>query len=399
MLLKTPLHDFHVRHGGKMVDFAGWELPIMYKRALPGGGESGGIQDEHKQVRRSGGIFDVSHMGRVNLRGRHAARLLERLCTRRIRDMAQGQCRYSLVCNEAGGVRDDVIVSRLDDDEFLVVVNASNRQKILGHMAQVQQAGGLSLTIDDQTERTAMVAVQGPRVVEFVGKFSREIPGLKRYTFAVKNLLVVKLMVSRTGYTGEDGVEVILPASMVGLALKLILKDTDPSAPDALIAPAGLGARDTLRLEAGMPLYGHELGEETSALEAGLDFAVTLDKEPDDKGQRFIGAEALLRARDAGGPARRLVGLRLEGKRSARQGMRVLVGGAEAGLVTSGAPSPTLGHPIALAYLSRAHSAVGTGVEIDTGSAGAERLRGSVVALPFYKAPKPAPAAPTPAKA
>lgn len=372
---KTPLHQFHLDYHAKMVDFVGWQMPMMYT----------GIHDEHVQVRTSGGVFDVSHMGRVKFQGRHARKLLERLCTRRITDMEAGQCRYSLVCNDRGGVRDDVLVYRFDDDDFLVVVNASNREKLLGHFEQVRAAEDLKVKIDDQTESTAMIAVQGPRVMELVSQFSKEIPTLKRYRFAVKNLLVMKIIVSRTGYTGEDGVEAILPASAINMALKLILKDVDMTAAQAVIKPAGLGARDTLRMEAGMPLYGHELGEEINALSCGVDFAIALDKHTHERGERFIGQDELERTAAEGGPRQKLAGIALEGKRTARQGNEVFAGGAAAGTVTSGCLSPTLGHGIAMAFVDRDRAEVGSAVEIDTGRG---RLPGRIVPLPFYKAPK-----------
>lgn len=372
---KTPLHQFHLDYHAKMVDFVGWEMPMMYT----------GIHDEHVQVRTSGGVFDVSHMGRVKFHGRHARKLLEQLCTRRITDMQPGQCRYSLVCNERGGVRDDVLVYRFDDDDFLLVVNASNREKLLGHFESVRAAGDLKVKIEDQTESTAMIAVQGPRVMELVSQFSKEVPALKRYRFAIKNLLVMKIVVSRTGYTGEDGVEAILPASAVNMALKLILKDVDMTAAQAIIKPAGLGARDTLRLEAGMPLYGHELGEEINALSCGVDFAIAMDKHEHERGERFIGQDALEKTIAAGGPERKLSGIALEGKRTARQGNTVLVAGEQAGEVTSGCLSPTLGHGIAMALVDSARTEPGLAVEIDTGRG---RLPGKIVPLPFYKAPK-----------
>ncbi len=233
-LLKTPLHQYHLDAGAKMVDFAGWEMPIVY--GPPGGTSS--LQDEHRQVRTSGGMFDVSHMGRVKFNGRHARKLIERLCTRRIHDMKAGACRYGLVLNPRGGIMDDVIVYRMDEDDFLMVVNASNREKLLPHFQKVAAEGNLVCKIDDQTKSTAMVAIQGPKVMNFISGFSKEVPSLKRYTFAVKNLLIMKLIVSRTGYTGEDGVEVILPASMVSMAMKLILKDQDPRNAAAIIKPA-----------------------------------------------------------------------------------------------------------------------------------------------------------------
>jgi aminomethyltransferase len=382
-MLKTPLHGFHNENNAKMVEFAGWEMPMFYQ--WKGGG--GGVTEEHHQVRTKGGLFDVSHMGRVRFRGRHARKLLERCCTRKVFDMKAGQCRYSLVCNEQGGIKDDVIVYRHGEDDFLVVVNASNRAKLMPHFQAVAAAGGMTVTIDDQTESTAMVALQGPKVITFIEGFSKEIPALKRYTFTVKNLLVMKLTVSRTGYTGEDGVEVILPASMVSMAMKLILGKIDLSNPEALIKPAGLGCRDTLRTEAGMPLYGHELTEETCALGAGVDFAVSLDKDQEQLGEPFIGGEALKKVRSAGGPARRLVGMVIDGKRAARQGMAIFSGDKPVGVVTSGCPSPTLGFPIAMGYVDAACTAEGTAVNIDTGRG---MLEGKVCKLPFYKAPKPA---------
>ena len=374
-MLKSPLHQFHIDHGAQMVEYAGWEMPIRYA----------GIQQEHEQTRRSGSVFDVSHMGRLSLKGLHAKRLLERACTRRIGTMEKGQCRYSLMCNEAGGVRDDVIVMRQDDDEFLVVVNAANREKIIGHLNQIIGERELKVKLEDRTEKTAMIAVQGPKVMELIAGVSSEIPTLKRYRFTVKNLMIMKLIVSRTGYTGEDGVEVILPANMVPMAMKLLMKDVDPKDPDAVLKPAGLGARDTLRLEAGMPLYGHELGEQINALEVGLDFAIHLDKSVEHDGETFIGQEALLATREAGGPERTLVGIELEGKRTPRQGMEIKIGSETIGAVSSGCASPTLGRPIAMGFVKSGRVEAGSGVQID---AGRVVLEGKVVPLPFYKAPK-----------
>lgn len=373
---RTPLYQFHLDAGGQMVDFAGWEMPILYKGR--------GVHDEHTQVRTSGGLFDVSHMGRVDVKGRHARRFLERLCTRKIHDMQPGQCRYSLVCNESGGVRDDIIVYRMEEDVFLLVVNASNREKLLQHFERVR--GDMTVTIADRTLETAMVALQGPKVMDLIGKFSKEIPSLKRYRFAVKNLLVAKLLISRTGYTGEDGVEVILPGGFVTAAMKLLMKDFDPQNPDSPVKPAGLGARDTLRMEAGMPLYGHELGEEINALSCGVDFAISLDKDQGDQGERFVGMEALQRTVAEGGPKRKLVGLRLEGKRTARQGMAIRNDTATVGEVTSACLSPTLGHPIAMGFVDMGLTAPGTALRIDTGRDSV--LEARVVPLPFYKPAK-----------
>lgn len=358
-----------------MVDFAGWEMPMYYA----------GIHEEHHQVRNSGGLFDVSHMGRLRFTGRHARRLLERLCTRRIGDMATGQCRYSLMCNESGGVRDDVIVMRVEEDDFLVVVNGANREKIVGHVEQVRTADNLMAKVSDDTMSTAMVALQGPKVMELIARVSSEVPSLRRYRFAVKNLVIAKLIVSRTGYTGEDGVEVILPAGMVGMAMKLLLKDVNMKEAEARVKPAGLGARDTLRLEAAMPLYGHELGEEINALSCGVDFAIAMDKDKEEGGLPFVGQDALRRTRDAGGPKTKLVGIEIEGKRTARQGNAVLVSGRSVGSVTSACLSPTLGKPIAMAFVEAGVAAAGGAVQVDTGRG---VLEGKIVAMPFYKAPK-----------
>jgi aminomethyltransferase len=366
-LLKTPFHSYHRDLGGRMVGFAGWEMPLTY----------GSIIDEHRQVRTTGGFFDVSHMGRLRFSGRHARRFLDLVCTRRVFGMERGQCRYSLVCNERGGCRDDVLVYCLDEDEYVMVCNASNRDKLKEHFAAVR--GDLVFSMKDETESTAMVAIQGPRAMEVIGRFSREVPTLKRYRFVQKNLIFIKLLVSRTGYTGEDGVEVILPAMMARQALKMMLEAEGSS---DLIRPAGLGARDTLRLEAGMPLYGHEIDEDVDPLTCGLDFAVNLDKGVgEDRAGRFIGQEAL-EAIKAKGLSRRLVGIRLEGRRSPRQGMAVRAGGAVIGAVTSGCFSPTLEVPIAMAIVDAAHSDAGGSVEIDLGR---EQAAGQVVPLPFYK--------------
>lgn len=377
---QTPLAKFHDRNGGKIVDFAGWAMPIVYQR------EWGGIHNEHHQVRTSGGIFDVSHMGRLRIGGRHSRRFLEKVFSRRVSDMQIGQCRYGLILNEQGGVKDDVIINKFDDDDYLMVVNAANREKIVAHFDEVIAANEYVLKMDDQTMKTAMVAIQGPKAMDVIGRFSKEIPTLKRYRFTQKNYLVMKLIVARTGYTGEDGIEVILPANMVDMGLKLVLKDIDVDAEDAEIRPAGLGARDTLRLEAGMPLYGNELGEEINAISANMPFALNIDKDQDERGEAYIGMEALKRVRDEGGPERLLVGIVLEGKRTARAHMGVLAAGETAGEVTSASLSPTLNKPIAMAYVDRAHSEPGTPIEIDCGKG--RTIPGEVTALPFYKAGK-----------
>lgn len=367
-LKHTPFHRFHVEHGAKMVDFAGWDMPLHY----------GSIIDEHRQVRTSGGLFDVSHMGRIRFAGRDACRFLDRISTRQIHGMADGQARYSLVCNERGGCRDDVLIYKLDDSEYLMVCNASNRAKMLDHIAATR--GGLTFQMKDQTEDTAMIAIQGPKVIELISTISKEVPALKRYRFVQKSLLFVKFMISRTGYTGEDGVEVIFPGSVAAKAVEMLMKQMKGE--EAAIKPAGLGARDSLRLEAGMPLYGHELTEEIDPISAGLNFAVTLDKgEKEPNVGRFIGQDALKRIA-ASGPEQKLVGLALEGRRSARQGMKVTRAGREVGFVTSGCLSPTLDRPIAMAYLNAELATPGESSQVNLGSTTAEA---KVTALPFYK--------------
>ncbi|MFK7758639.1 MAG: glycine cleavage system aminomethyltransferase GcvT [Phycisphaerales bacterium] len=372
-LLKTPLHQYHLQFDAQMVDYAGWEMPIKYDTS---------IRDEHLHCRSNGSLFDVSHMGRLSVKGKDAARLLERVCSRRIGDMQSGQCRYSFMCNEAGGVLDDVIAMRIDDDEFLVVVNGANRIKIINHMQSVIDQRGFAVKFEDRTEKTAMIAIQGPKVMDLISKVSTEIGELKRFRFATKNLMIMKVMVARTGYTGENGVEVFLPASAVSMAIKLLEKEAEKIDSELDLKPCGLAARDTLRLEAGLPLYGHELNEEISALAVGMPFAMNLDKSVDSDGETFIGQEALKSTKEASGPAVKLVGIELDSKRTARQDMKVLVDGSEAGSVTSGCMSPTLEKSIAMAYVKQDHAEVGTKISVDAGRA---QLEGTIVPLPFYK--------------
>ncbi len=369
-LLRTPLFEIHKDYGAHFVEYAGWEMPIRYR----------GIAEEHNQVRTSGGLFDVSHMGRLRISGKDATALMDRVSTRPIASMQAGQCRYCLMTNERGGSLDDVIVNRMGESEYLVVVNASNREKIVAHLRGVGEVESLSFKLKDQTLESAMIAVQGPKVMGFISKFSSEIAGLKRFRFIEKNLVVLKVMIARTGYTGEDGVEVIMPKSAVGLAFKMLKDDLDVGSPDAVLAPVGLGARDSLRMEAGMPLYGNELGEDISVLSTGMDFAIKLDKETP-----FIGQEALVKEREMGGPARMLVGLDVEGKRTPRHGMAVLCGDETVGVVTSGCMSPTLSRPIAMAMVDRERMGEGTALRIDAGRAS---LNCVVRPLPFYKAAK-----------
>ncbi|MDP7030040.1 MAG: glycine cleavage system aminomethyltransferase GcvT [Phycisphaerales bacterium] len=367
-LRQTPFHSFHADHGAKLVDYTGWDMPLHY----------GSIIEEHHQVRRSGGMFDVSHMGRLRFSGRDAQQFLDRVCTRQIGGMQEGQVRYGLICNERGGCKDDVLVYCIGTSEYLMVCNAANREKLLAHFEAVRD--DMVFKLRDETESTAMVAVQGPRVMDLIGQFSKEIPSLKRYRFTQKSILIAKFLVSRTGYTGEDGVEVILPKMVAGQMVKMLLGNVD--ADDTTVRPCGLGARDSLRLEAGMALYGHEITEDIDPLTAGLNFAVKLDKGAADDTPRFIGQDALQAIAADGGPPRLLTGVLLEGRRAARQGMAVRRNGVDIGAVTSGCFSPTLNRSIAMAIIDRDAVEPGTSISVDLGRAEAE---GETSALPFLK--------------
>ena len=370
---RSPFHKFHVENGARFVDFAGWEMPISY----------GSIIEEHNRVRHAGGLFDVSHMGRFIFKGRDACRLLGRACTRKIGSMKPGMVRYSLICNERGGVRDDVLVYCYDDDHYGLVVNAANREKIWQHLSEIVSAENMKVKMKDTTFDTAMLAVQGPKVMELVARVSDEIPALKRYRFTEKNLMLFKIVVSRTGYTGEDGVEIILPAKMANQASSMLMKEAkDAGELAAEFGPCGLGARDTLRLEAGMPLYGHELNEDIDPLSAGLNFAVAVNK--DEAGEPYIGMEAMKKIA-AEGPKRRLVGLKLQGRRTPRQGMPVRKGDEVVGEVTSGCSSPVLGIPIAMAYVEAELAEPGNALLVDMGRAIADA---ETCSPQFYKPEK-----------
>ena len=362
MLKRTPLYEFHVACGAKMVDFAGWEMPILYR----------GIVEEHLQTRSSGSLFDVSHMGRLHVSGSDAVAFLDKVLTRNVSQQRVGQSRYSLVCNSAGGVLDDVIVSR-NEEHWLIVCNASNREKIVKHLNDVRESRPFDAQIADQTESTAMVALQGPAVIGLISEaLNIDIKSMKRYSFVSHTYKMSRYALFRSGYTGEDGVEIILSAGVAQSMVQSLAGEM--SKPESPIKPAGLGARDTLRLEAAMPLYGHELGEGIDPISAGLSWAVDLSKD-------FIGAEPL-RVIAGRGPAKKLVGLELQGPRIARQGAIVKAGEVVVGAVTSGTFSPTLKRSIAMAFLDSAHAADGASASIDLRGATADA---KIVPLPFFK--------------
>jgi aminomethyltransferase len=355
MGMRTGLYDWHVGRGARMVDFGGWDMPVMYAT----------IMEEHTAVRTAAGIFDVSHMGRLSFGGPDTLNLIQSVYTNNAATMKDMQVRYGLICNDQGGIRDDVLVYRWPYG-FAMVVNAGNREKIVQWINESK--GALNVQMQDQTLDTCMIAIQGPRSLEMCkGLVEADIGTLAYYYAAPTRYDGKGCVVSRTGYTGEDGFEF-----MVGKGQGVQLWET-------LVkrgaTPCGLGARDTLRLEAAMPLYGHELSEEIDPFQAGVGWAVKLDK------VTFRGREALIkRQKDA--TLRKRVGLELGGKRIAREGAAVSAKGQAIGAVTSGTFSPTLHKTIAMAYVDPAYAAVGTECQLDIRGTG-EAAR--VVALPFYK--------------
>ncbi len=352
-LRRTPLYEEHKELGAKLVDFADYEMPVQYE----------GIKAEHEAVRTRAGLFDVSHMGEAVFRGPEAEKAVQRLVTRDVSRLEVGQAGYCAVCYENGGTVDDVIVYKRPDD-FLIVVNASNREKDLEHFRQ--NAEDLDVEVADESDDWALLALQGPEAEGILQRFTDEdLSEIKPFRFVETAEDKVQALISRTGYTGEDGFELYLKPDDAPEAWRMLT--------EAGATPAGLGARDTLRLEAGMCLYGNELDPETTPLEAGIGFAVHLDKT-----EEFIGQEAL-RAEKEEGLRKKLVGFEVEGRGIARHGYPVVADGEEVGEVTSGTLSPTLNKAIGLAL-------VAPGVE-DTFEV---EIRGRsvearAVSVPFYK--------------
>jgi aminomethyltransferase len=364
-LLRTPLYGWHVAHGARMVDFAGWSMPVQYHS----------IVEEHQSTRQAAGIFDISHMGRLIVDGPDSGEFLGSLLTRRIDDMTPGQVRYSLVCNEAGGVLDDVLVYQIQLPEgglsgFGLVVNASNRSKIIAWLNL--RRSDFDVNIDDKTSEYAMFAVQGPRAIEVLDAISDyELTSLRYYHGVMTRVSTFRTFVSRTGYTGEDGCEIICDAADAHVIWTRLVERLETAGG----CPVGLAARDTLRLEAGMPLYGHELTEQINPVQAGLEFAVNL------RGREFIGREAIIAAqRNEQLPVR--VGLQLEGKRPAREGAVILQADRPVGAVTSGTFSPTFERPIAMGYVKPTASAPGSPLAVDIRG---QHHAARVVPLPFYQ--------------
>jgi len=348
---RTPLYAAHQRLKARIVDFHGWEMPIQYV----------GVLDEHSAVRTRAGLFDLSHMGRIKVRGKDRRAFLQRILTVDVDKVPPGRCRYTFYLNEKGTIIDDLIYYA-DREEDLLVVNASNREKDIAWM-QSHLKGDVQL--DDQTHSVALLALQGPRSLEHVKRVLGVDPSsLGYYTFGIFG----EHFLSRTGYTGEDGFEIFVPAAKAEALWERFI--------EAGIAPIGLGARDTLRTEAGMPLYGNDIDDTTTPLEAGLKFAVELDK------PEFIGQAAL---RAQGTPARALAGFVLETKRSPRHGYDLYHAGAKLGTVTSGTYSPTLEKSIAMAYVPRELKKPGEAFEVDVRG---RREPAVCVKLPFFRREK-----------
>lgn len=357
-MLKTSCHAWHVAHGGRMVDFAGWEMPVQYSS----------ITEEHHAVRKAAGMFDIAHMGRIQFSGPDACRFLDNLVTNDVTKIEVGQIRYALITNEAGGILDDVLVYRFEE-YYLLVVNASNRLKILSWIGE--NPGDFDVQYQDWTLEKYMLALQGPKAIEILNPLvDVELSDIKYYWGTEANIEGQPAIVTRTGYTGEDGFEVIV-SSDYGLKLWETLMAAGESFG---ILPAGLGCRDTLRLEAAMPLYGHEMDESTDPFTAGLSFGVRL------KAGDFIGKDALV-AKKAEENLPKRVGLELEGKRIAREGALLFSGDEQIGEVTSGTFSPTLEKAIAMGYVTQQHAELGTSLEVDIRG---KRISATVVKLPFY---------------
>ncbi|MCL4112032.1 UNVERIFIED_CONTAM: hypothetical protein GTU68_034535 [Idotea baltica] len=356
---KTALHDWHAENGGRIVDFAGWAMPVQYST----------ITEEHTAVRTAAGLFDIAHMGRLKFTGPDACRFLDNVVTNDVTRLKVGDIRYALVTNQAGGILDDVLVYRFDDC-YMLVVNASNREKIVAWLQQ--HRSGFDVQFDDLTLSHYMLAIQGPKSIEVLsGLTDLDLDGMKYYSGTHATVNGVAGIVSRTGYTGEDGFEIVVP---VESAVELWHSLMSAGAPLGLKA-AGLGCRDTLRLEAAMPLYGHEMDESTDPFTAGLNFGVKL------KTGDFIGRDALVKIRQRDDLQIR-VGLELEGRRIAREDVEVYWGKQRVGHVTSGTFSPTLEKSISMAYVDSNCSAVGTQLNVNIRG---KEYPARVVPLPFYK--------------
>jgi aminomethyltransferase len=358
-LLKTPLFDWHQAHGGRMVEFGGWLMPVQYSTII----------DEHRAVRERVGVFDISHMGRLTFDGPGMLDWIQRVTTNDAARLALNQIQYSLMANEQGGLIDDILVYRHQFGYYLVC-NASNRPNVLAQLERHRE--GAEGNFHDRTQSTAMIAVQGRAALETLQPlFDQPLEPVRYYHLTMGLMLGdVTSVVSRTGYTGEDGYEVIVGSSQAERVWNAIVESGRRHG----ILPCGLGARDTLRFEAAMPLYGHELSETINPYAAGVGWSVKLEK------GEFVGREVLRALKKNPGQTR--IGLRLEGKRIARQGSAVLSGQTAVGMVTSGTFSPTLQAAFAMALVVPEAARLGTTPQVDVRG---HRKKATVVELPFYR--------------
>ncbi|MEV4161737.1 glycine cleavage system aminomethyltransferase GcvT [Nonomuraea dietziae] len=354
----TPLRDIHESLGATLTDFAGWLMPLRY------GSESA----EHNAVRERAGLFDLSHMGEIFVTGPQAGQALDHALVGHLSALAVGRARYTMIVNEQGGVLDDLIVYRLGDEEFMVVANASNYPMVAARLTE--RASGFGASVEDRSDQYALIAVQGPKAQEILATLTdADLEGLKYYAGLPGTVAGAEALIARTGYTGEDGFELFVANADAVPLWHALTKAGEPYG----LVPAGLSSRDTLRLEAGMPLYGNELNASLTPFDAGLGRVVKFDKPGD-----FVGRAALEPVKDVP-PRRRLVGLVATGRRVPRHGFPVTKDGVVVGEVTSGAPSQTLGKPIAMAYVD---TGIEEGLAVD--------IRGSqeavdLVELPFYR--------------
>ena len=362
VLKRTSLHSLHRRLGAKMVDFGGWEMPVQYS----------GILDEHHAVRRSVGVFDVSHMGEIEIRGPEALRLAEYVTTNAVSRLKTGQAQYSGLLYEHGGFVDDVLVHKVADDHFFFCVNASNQEKDFEH---IRDRNRFNAAVDFASDRYAQIAVQGPKGLATVQKLtSTDLSAIRYYYFTDGEVAGFPARIARTGYTGEDGVEVyVAPENAEALWDRMF-----DAGQEFAVKPCGLGARNTLRLEAKMALYGHEIDASITPLEADLAWIVKWEKGD------FIGRAALER-RQREGVRRKLIGFEVRGRGIARDGYEVLAGGRPCGWVTSGGPSPTLNKNIGLCYLPVELANVGLPIQVVVRN---QPVDAETVPTPFYKRAK-----------
>jgi aminomethyltransferase len=364
-LRRTPLHERHVALGARMVPFAGYEMPVQYAS----------IVDEHRTVRRAAGLFDLSHMGEVHVSGPEALAFTRYAVISDPGTLEPGQAQYSMLCTEDGGIIDDLILYR-DDDGYLLVCNAANRAAVVEHLDQLRGHGDFDAQLEDRSDRTALIAPQGPMAAQLLARLTDiDLDPLAYYRSTPATVAGVDCLVARTGYTGEDGFELFCDARRATTLWDALLEAGESHG----LKPCGLGSRDTLRLEAGMPLYGNELGLDVNPYEANLGRVVKLEK------GEFVGRAALASVQQAG-PQRKLVGLVMRDNAVARHGYPVMLDGAEAGVVTSGTASPTLDVKIAMAFVPAAAAGVGNEVEVMVRD---RPYRAEQVKLPFYKRPRP----------